>query len=226
MEITLSTSIDPIEVAFVRKGFDAALDVAMVRAVESGVLKLEGRKLRILEPLEAGAVAADPITVALMGAAAGSPAWWAARRGVRDGLRGVRDELDRRLVAGGLLRESSPFTWLTGRQTPRGKAWLRSAQLAFPAAQIVALDPALALALHGPRALDGTRYHAATVAAAANAGSDGGGCGATFVEDGGGHGGHGGGDGHGDGSGGHGGCSGGSGGCSGGGGCGGGGCGG
>ncbi|MBV8367383.1 MAG: hypothetical protein JO036_00410 [Candidatus Eremiobacteraeota bacterium] len=224
MEHTLSASIDPIEVAFVRKGFDTALDVAIVRAVESGALALEGRKLRIFDPAQAGPVSTDPITVALIGAAANSPTWSAARRSVRDHSQEVRRDLERRLVAAGLLRESSPFNWLTGRQTARGKAWMRSAQLAYPAAQIVALDPALALALHGPRALDGTRYHAATVAAATSAGSDGGGCGATLVEDGGGHGGHGGG-GHGDGGGGHGGCSGGGGSCSGGG-CGGGGCGG
>ena len=227
MEHTLSTSIDPIEVAFVRKGFETALDVAMVRAVESGALALEGRKLRIFDPAQAGPVATDPLTVALIGAAASFPTWSAVRRSVRDHSPEVRRDLERRLVAAGLLRERTPLRWLTGRQTARGKEWLRSAQLAYPAAQIVALDPALALALHGPRALDGTRYHAATVAAATSAGSDGGGCGATFVEDGGGHGGHGGDGGHGDGGGGHGACSGGSGSCGGGGGgCGGGGCGG
>ncbi len=99
----------------------------------------------------------------------------------------ARRALGRRLVAAGLLREPAPWRWITGRRTPRGNAWLSAAILAFPAAQIAASDPALALALHGPRALDGTRYHAATAASR----TDGGGCGATFAGEGGG-GGHGG----------------------------------
>jgi hypothetical protein len=212
MEHTLSTSIDPIEVAFVRKGLDAALDVAAVRAVERGTLLLEGRRLRVADSVQTDAAsAADPLTAALIEASKAAPFWRIARIDASRSLRDARLELDRRLVAAGLLRERAPWSWITGRRTRRGNAWLYAAQLAYPAAQIAAVDPALALALHGPGALEGTRYHAATVAKSAAA-ADGVGCGASFVEGGGGHGGCG--------SGGHGG-----GGCSGGG-CGGGGCGG
>ena len=218
METTLTTSIEPIEVAFVRSGLDAALDVAAVKGVEAGTFVLEGGALRVAGPPRAGD---DGLTAALVAASAQTPLRWrTARVNAKSRARSAAAALEWRLVAAGLLREPTPWRWVAGRRTKRGEAWLRAAQLAYPAAQVVALDPALALALHGPRALDGTRYHPATVAAA-TAGTDGGGCGAWFAGDGAHvHGG----DGHGDGgSGGHGGDGGGS--C-GGGGCGGGGCGG
>jgi uncharacterized membrane protein YgcG len=205
MEPLLTTSIEPIEVAFVRSGLDAALDVAAVKAVESGALALDGKRLRATGAAHAG----DRLTEALIAAAAEPRPWRAARADAKLALRDARRDLERPLVARGLLREATPLRWLTGRRTERGEAWLHAARLAFPAAQIAATDPALALAVHGPRALDGTRYHAATVAANRTS-TDGGGCGASFA---------------GDGGGGHGGC--GSGACCGGGsGCGGGGCGG
>ena len=209
MEPLLTTSIEPIEVAFVRSGLDAALDVAAVKAVESGALALEGKELRVAREAQAG----DPLTEALIAAARTPRSWRSTRLSAKLALRGVLRDLERPLVARGLLREPTPLRWLIGRRTKRGEAWLHAARLAFPVAQIVAIDPALALAVHGPHALDGTRYHAATVAASGAAAADGGGCGASFAGEGGG--GHGGG---------HGGC--GHGGCSGGSGCGGGGCGG
>lgn len=223
METYLTTSIEPIEVAFVRSGLDAALDVAAVKAVESGALALEGQQLRATGASGAG----DPLTEALI-AVTSTPRYWRnARSEAKERAAAARDALERRLVARGLLREPSPWRWAIGRRTERGNAWLNAAQLAYPAAQIAGTDPALALALHGPRALDGTRYHPATVAAQ-NGSTDGAGCGASFAGDGGGsghggHGGHGGGHGHSGHSGcGHGGCGGGGGGGCGGGGCGGG----
>ncbi|HTD37844.1 MAG TPA: hypothetical protein VK669_10045 [Candidatus Limnocylindrales bacterium] len=217
METYLTTSIEPIEVAFVRSGLDAALDVAAVKAVESGALALEAQQLRATGIPGAG----DPLTQALIAVTSAPRYWKNARDEAKERAQAARRELERKLVARGLLREPSPWRWAIGRRTERGNAWLSAAQLAFPAAQIAGTDPALALALHGTRALDGTRYHPATVAAQ-NGSTDGGGCGASFAGDGG-HG-HGGGHGH-DGHG-HGGCGGGHGGCSGGGGgCGGGGCG-
>ena len=215
METYLTTSIEPIEVAFVRSGLDAALDVAAVKAVEDGALALEGKELRATGAPGAG----DSFTAALIAVANPPRPWQRARGAAKARADAARDDLERRLVARGLLREPSPWRWAIGRRTERGKAWLNAARLAYPAVQIVALDPALALALHGPRALDGTRYHAATVAASTGAGTDGGGCGASFAGDGHGGGSDGGGSGHsgcGHGSG----CSGGSG-CGGGGGCGG-----
>ena len=182
METYLTTSIDPIEVAFVRVGLNVALDVAAVKAVEHGVLALEGKALRLAGPARAD----DGLTAALVAASTATPMpWKTARSNATRRARDAAAALERKLVAAGLLREPTPLRWLTGRRTPRGSAWLSAAQLAYPAAQIVATDPALALALHGPRALDGTRYHAATVAAAAADGESSGGCGASFVGDGG-----------------------------------------
>ena len=194
METRLATSIDAVEVAFVRKGFATALDVVAVRAVECGALTLEDGKLRVADPARAG----DALSAALCAAAADGPAWSAARARVAAAAGETRRALARRLIANGLLHEGA-MRWIGGRRTAHGKAWLRAAQLAFPAEQVVVSDPALALALHGPHALDGTRYHAATVAAnrSSDASSSTGGCGATFAEsgnhgDGGGHSGDGG----------------------------------
>ncbi|MBV8749416.1 MAG: hypothetical protein JO103_06860 [Candidatus Eremiobacteraeota bacterium] len=204
METRLATSIDAVEVAFVRKGFATALDVVAVRAVECGALALEDGKLRVADPARAG----DALSAALCAAAADGPSWSTARDRVAAAAGETRRSLERRLIANGMLREGA-MRWISGRRTEHGKAWLRAAQLAFPAEQIVAGDPGLALALHGPHALDGTRYHAATVAANRNndASSSGSGCGATFAESGshggdGGHSGDGGGHSGGDGSGG------------------------
>ncbi len=52
METYLATSIEPIEVAFVRAGLNAALDVAAVKAVERGALALEDKRLRVADPGE------------------------------------------------------------------------------------------------------------------------------------------------------------------------------
>ena len=205
METYLTTSIEPIEVAFVRSGLDAALDAAAVKAVENGALALEGRQLRATGASRAD----DPLTEALIAVTSAPRYWINARREAKEGAEAAGRELERRLVARGLLRERSPWRWAIGRRTERGEAWLNAARLAYPAEQIAGTDPALALALHGPRALDGTRYHAATVAANRNndASSSGSGCGATFAESGshggdGGHSGDGGGHSGGDGSGG------------------------
>src|SRR5579885_3865270 len=101
MDPLLTTSIEPIEVAFVRSGLDAALDVAAVKAVESGALALEGKELRVTREAHAG----DPLTEALIAAARTPRSWRSARVSAKQALSGVRRDLERPLVARGLLRE-------------------------------------------------------------------------------------------------------------------------
>lgn len=129
MERYLATPIEPIEVAFVRSGLDTALDVAAVKAVERGVLALEGGGLRVADPSLAG----DALTRTYLAALTATPvAWKTARANAKLRAGDARRDLERRLVASGLLREPSPWRWAVGRRTPCGKAWLRAAQLAFP----------------------------------------------------------------------------------------------
>ncbi|HEX3551161.1 MAG TPA: hypothetical protein VHT53_12330 [Candidatus Elarobacter sp.] len=182
MDVVLATSIDPIEVAFVRAGVPAVIDVAAVRAVECGALEMRDRLLVATE----AAPPADDFVAAVTSAATTAASWSDVRDTAARRLRGVLAAMERRLCAAGLLREPSPWRWLAGRRTARGAGWLRTAQLAFPAEQIAQSDPALALALHGPRSLGGTRY-----ARRGSNGSSSDGCGASF-SGGDGHGGHGG----------------------------------
>lgn len=153
----LSTTIDPIEVAFLRGGRRRVMAVAAVRAVEDGALAMVPAGLAVVDRTRAD----DPFARALIAVLDRRQLPLGPRRLLAHALFDARAEarrLERRLIAEGLVREPSVLRPFLGRCTPEGRRTIHMLRLTFPAVQITAINPPLALALYGPRALAGTRY--------------------------------------------------------------------
>lgn len=178
-QVQLAMSMDPIEVAFLAGGRRRVMAAAAVRAVEDGAFTMAETGFALADPSRAE----DPFARVLVDVVAERGTQHDARRLLAHAQFCARFEaraLERRLIAGGLVREPSVLRPLLGRCTPRGKALLATARRAFAPAQIAPLNPALALALYGPRALAGTPYALRRPPRGGPSGGDAG-CGSGFI---------------------------------------------
>jgi len=146
--ISVSASISMIEAAYVRAGHTAAINTAILGAVETGVLVLDDKRV------SRGTVPSldDFWGKKMWQKTANGPTHWNAlvealklNIEVRETVR----EMDRDLVRRGFIKNAgfAKLGHVFGRLTPAGEQWLRDMRLAYPADQIK--DESTRYAVHG-----------------------------------------------------------------------------
>jgi uncharacterized membrane protein YgcG len=146
--LLVPASINAIEAAYVRAGHTAAINTAMLEAVEAGVLILDNKHVRR---------GASPILDDVWGTklteklARGLLRWNALVEAMKSdpGIRHLVRAMDRDLVQRGIIKDAgfAKLGHVFGRLTPAGARWLRDMQIAYLSDHIE--SESLRYAIHG-----------------------------------------------------------------------------